>query len=226
MNKLDATKKNTNNRKIWIMFIILAALAIFVMCGGFLFRVYKVDFEIISSPNFQLSADEIEGQIIQKYSKQSILYFSVHDAKKEIESQFKYAKVQKIKKEFPGTVVIRVYERYEIFAVQSGDQFRVLDVDLFEIKKTDSINSNRGGTLVNVKNYSDKSAADLKQIVKILIECQKINLLNVCDILDYIEFDGNNCEIGFKSGKSCTLETGENFAVSLKTVFDKEENIW
>jgi len=219
-------KENTNNRKIFVMLIILLILTVFIVCGGLLFRIQKVDCQIRSTPNFELN-EEIVKEIGQKFNGQSILYFSLDEAKKWIENEYKYAKVQVIKKEFPATLVVWLSERYEIFAVENSGEYQVLDAELFEIRKGKDFVSNRNdGSLILVENYAEKYSGELKIIVQTLLDCQKLNILDVCSVLKSIDLADSKCVIKFHSGKACEIVINADFAASLKTFFDKEDNIW
>lgn len=206
------------------MFIILIVLAAFIVIGGLLFRIKNVDCEIISVQPINLKESVVQ-KISDKYSGQSILYLSLSDAKKEIEQEFKYAKVQKIEKQFPGTLVFSISERYELFAVKNKDgKYNIFDIDLFQIRTADNAG---GDKLITVSNYAEKYSNELLQVVQTLLECQKDwNILQMPEVIQSIDFADGKCKVTFCSQKFYSFEIDKDFTINLKKIFNDESKIF
>ena len=219
-------KSNVNNRKIWVMLIILLLLVAFIAASCLIFLIKVVDCQIISSPNFSLNEQQIQD-ITKDFKGQSYIFFSTNKAKQEIEQKYPYVKVEKIEKDFPNVLVVWISEKYEIFAASDGEEFKVLSIDQQKLRISNSRLSNRESNLILLSNFSSKNAQNLNKIVQVMLNCQSdLNVLNICDVFDEIEFLLDSCKITFCSGKNYEVMFGEDFEDSLRDIFEDENNIF
>ena len=115
------------NRQVLIISLILAALVLAVALTCFLLRVRTFEVQVQSDPAFRISEDLSEAT--DGYLGKSVLLLKSAAVREEIERRYPYVRVKDVEKNVSSKVIVRIVERYELFCLESEDQYVVLDTD-------------------------------------------------------------------------------------------------
>ena len=131
----------------WLVIILTVILFVSgsVLGVSTVYRVREVTvFAPVVSDEAKTEADELQRRLNEAYYNESI-FFSDQESANSIVADFPYFRIISFKKDYPNRIVLEVQEDAEVFAVQKGGEYYIL---------------NNQGTLLGVRdgyiNRSDK----------------------------------------------------------------------
>lgn len=128
------------NKKILILFCVLVGVAALAVLSGVLFSVQHIEVRL-SNAAFELKSTQME-ESLEDLRGRNILALNETEIADRLEEAYPYAEVLRIERVFPSRVVVHVAERYEVYAVQSGDVFLHTDRNGRILRISDSPASN------------------------------------------------------------------------------------
>ena len=154
--------------KKWIitLSVLFGVLAVFLISLWTLFGLSTVSVEYnTTKTNLSVSSSEVVK--VAGFKKHSCVLFSKKkDAVKRINDyaakneNFAYIKVLNIETKFPNKFVVHIAEREELFAVQDGTSYLILDRDLRVLRKADTFESTSENAILlsglTIKNQNVK----------------------------------------------------------------------
>ncbi len=141
---------SVKSKKILIIISAIVFIMALIGCFMLLFTVKKIDV-VYSSSEF------IDGEKIQKKLdgfKDNILLFLDEDTVKESIKTETYAKIVKIEKKFPNSLLIEIEERKEVYLVKFDDKTVITDEEGFILREGSLDDENNRLISLNFKGVS------------------------------------------------------------------------
>ncbi len=129
-------------KRLLILVTILISITALVFCGTAILSVAEITVEITSVQNSTVNLEYETQKITNKYETKNLLFIKEDKLKKELEDCSGYIKVEKIKKEYPNRIFIKIQERTEYFTINYNSKFYMVDSEFKVLAvRDDNVNS-------------------------------------------------------------------------------------
>ena len=189
------------NKKLLIVISSLVFAAALILCASALFSLADISI-VCNGDCSNIDQTELSRELDENLGK-SVLFLSKEKIEKKLSEKFPYVKVESMVKSFPNRLKITVSERKEVFAVDSGGKYYILDAEgcLLAVKEQNANNIDGApNSLIKaeIKSASVGSKVELKDFD---IDAA----LAVADLMNRLSY--SNSEIRFTLKK---LAVGQN----------------
>lgn len=129
-------------KRLLILVTLLISITALIFCGTAILSVAEIKLEITPVQNSTVNLEFEAQKVISKYEKKNLLFIKEEQLKKELENCSGYIKVEKIKKEYPNRIFVKIQERTEYFTINYNSKFYMVDSEFKVLAvKNENINS-------------------------------------------------------------------------------------
>lgn len=117
--------------------LIFVAICVLSMASLFSIKDVTVKYTVLDN-NIEYSA---VTENLSCFENRNLLFLDTKEVKQKLKNNG-YFKIESVKKIYPNRLEVKIQERVEVFAVQSGDGYYILDADFYVVAHKDK-NENR-----------------------------------------------------------------------------------
>jgi len=217
------------NRRTIILLIFFIVFAVVLILNGTLFLVDSIEFvDYKTGQSYQSELYAAEDLITASKLSRGMNIFTVSEAKatESLTAAFPKLKVVNIERQFPNKIVIYLFERYPMYAVESGDVYIIVDREGRILETVESLPDNitlveglaidyeTTGIKLKTKDYSADRLIALGQAFELYDYIDS----NFTQIISRIEVMGYSFSLYTKTGVELRLNVASNLNAKIREI--------
>lgn len=129
-------------KKLLTSVTILFFVVVSIICFMFLFRVNDIKLETVYIENSSEQIEQKSSNYLATLKGENLIFLSENKIKEKLHSLSPYIKVEKVQKNYPNGLSVKISEVAETYAIYSGDSYYALDKSLNVLsKKSQNVNN-------------------------------------------------------------------------------------